>query len=335
MSSKISKPYDNPFIKEGVAEGVKPLTEGLGKPETVSRNTARQKGSGILLYSQSSFSTLFALTGSGESELGCGTFFVKGCLNVSKHKGSNLFGVDMTNKAYLEVHKLSCHRQVCPICWKEWASREVDRASQRLRAFSLKGRILKPIHVTVSVPHADYALSLEKMRVKVYRALKKVHFLGGMMIFHPKRKDKQTNSWYFSPHFHVIGYGWLLDVRQNYLFSGYVVKNIGVRKNIEGVIWYQLSHAGVDSKHHTITWFGALSYNKLRVKYEKEECVCPLCSEKLVKLIWCGKGDPPKIDTIGPVTVGFFDDPSNWKHEPHVPLCVLWEGNYGGVTLTL
>jgi len=270
---------------------------------------------GINSLSQSSFPVAspladFPLTAWGEAYGNCGSFFQVGCLNVSEHKGMNLDGVNMEGKAYLERHKVSCHRPLCPTCWSDWANRETDRAVQRLDAFVLKGRSLKLIHVVVGVPTVDYGLSLQKMREKVYRVLKAVHCLGGMLVYHPKRMNKNTKIWYFHPHFHVLGYGWLTDPRKNYFASGYVVRNYGVRKTVHGTIFYELSHCGISPDHHTVTWFGALSYGKLHVKYdEKDDATCPLCHEKLRRLMWIGKGVCPLPDVEG---VTFFDDPDNW-----------------------
>jgi hypothetical protein len=256
----------------------------------------------------------FDLVGSGEAYGNCGSFFTVGCLNVDAHQGMNLDGVDMEGKAYIERHKQSCHRPLCPTCWPDWDNREKDKAATRLKAFVLKGRSLKPIHLIVSVPEADYGLSVPEMREKVYRALKRVHCLGGMMIYHSKRERKSDGSWYFSPHFHIVGYGWIQDVRKNYLESGYIVKNVGIRKTVEGTIFYQLSHCGISAKHHAVSWFGALSYGKLHVRYdEKEDPMCPICHERLRRLLWIGPGkcSLPEID--GGV---FYDDPSNWMEKP-------------------
>ena len=271
---------------------------------------------GILPISQSSFLGMdlvfladLPLTGSGEGYSSCGSFFTVGCLNVEKHRGMNLDGVNMDGKAYLERYKQSCHRPLCPICWPDWANREMRKAKVRLDSFVLKGRCLKPIHVTVSIPKSDYGLSLSEMRKKVYRALKAVHCLGGMVIYHPKRQNNYDGSWYFSPHFHIIGYGWIVDVHKNYVHSGYVVKNIGVRKTVEGTIFYQLSHCGVSKENRTITWFGCLSYGKLHVRIQKEAHLCPICGEELHRLMYIGHGELPLPDVEG---VAFFDDPSNW-----------------------
>ena len=272
------------------------------------------KQRGILPISQSTVYGVpledVPLVGSGESKLGCGSFFTVGCLNVDGHKGMNLDGVNMDGKGYFERHVRSCHDPLCPVCWGSWASRETKKAKKRLDVFSLKGRSLLPIHVTVSVPRDDYDKSLLVLRLKCYKALKSVHFLGGMVIFHPRRKDLK-GEWYFSPHFHALGYGWITDVRKNYIASGWIVKNIGVRKTVEGTIWYQLSHAGVPEKRHVVTWIGALSYNKLKISPDPEEKhVCPVCGDPLRHVFWVGPGEDLSPDVDGFV---FWDDPSNWQ----------------------
>jgi hypothetical protein len=161
------------------------------------------------------------------------------------------------------------------------------------------------------------------MRKKVYGALKRVHCLGGMLIYHPKRQNKHDGSWYFSPHFHALGYGWLMDIRRNYVNSGYIIKNVGIRKTVEGTIWYQLSHCGISENRHAVTWFGALSYAKLHVKYvEKKRETCPICGNRLKRLIWVGEGDDPVPDVEG---IGFFDESANWILKPSV-----MHGDYEG-----
>jgi hypothetical protein len=296
----------------------------LSSPESVVGSVARTvlqhyPSRGILPISQSSFhgESDFPLAGSGEALSTCGSYFTVGCLNVEEHKGMNLDGVNMEGKAVLQRVKRSCHRALCPMCRDDWSDRECKKAVQRLRSFVLKGRSLKPIHVIVSVPRSDFSLPFVDLRKKTYKVLKAVHCIGGMMIYHPKRKG-YGDSWYFSPHFHIIGYGWIVDVRATYVHSGYVVKNVGIRKTVEGTIFYQLSHCGVSPKHHTVTWFGALSYGKLHVVYrEKDDRLCPLCGNKFRRVMWIGKGACPLPDVEGVV---FFDESSNW---------VRWRVEYG------
>jgi hypothetical protein len=290
--------------------------------QVVDHSAVHAEG-GILPIRQSRFHGVaaladFPLAGSGNPLPGCGSYFTIGCLNVEDHKGMNLDGVDMEGKAVLQRIKRSCDRPLCPDCRDDWANREVSKAVQRLDAFVLKGRSLRPIHLIVSVPHADYGLSLTDMRKKVYRVLKAVHCVGGLMIYHSKRKVQvRGGPWYYSPHFHVVGYGWIMDVRATYNHFGYVIKNVGIRKTVEGTIFYQLSHCGVSPDHHTVTWFGALSYGKLHVDYvEKDDC-CPLCKNKFHRVMWVGPGPCPLPDVEGVI---YFDGPENW---------VRWRFDYG------
>ena len=101
-----------------------------------------------------------------------------------------------------------------------------------------------------------------------------------------------------------------------------MVKNVGVRESLHATLYYQLSHAGVHmpgdqarffervGKKATITWFGSLSYNKLKVKEEEEEEVCPICGEPLVALKWIHVDRPPPL----PEEEGeYFVDPDGWR----------------------
>jgi hypothetical protein len=295
---------------------------GLNPPQ---RGGGLRQPEGILSIRQSSFQKVvfradFETTGFGEKRNSCGVFFTMGCLETHLHgikklpKGvSGQIGLDDSVQPFgvftrKFVHR--CKRQACPVCWKIWAIRETRRASRRLKAFKLKGRILNPIHVVVSIPHFDYGLGIVEMRRKTYKSLKSVHLLGGMSIYHPKRWKKGIP--YYSPHFHVVGYGWVSDVRRNYVASGYVVKNLRIRKSVEGTIWYQLSHAGVHPKKHTTTWFGCLSYNKLRIpKEEKEKHLCPICKQVLRQVLWIGDGNCPIPEKEGFMCYG---DSQGWVY---------------------
>jgi hypothetical protein len=131
------------------------------------------------------------------------------------------------------------------------------------------------------------------MRSEAIRVSKRVGIVGGSMIYHPFRENR-SKTWFFSPHFHVIGYGW----HRGFKVSGWVVVNHGVRKSVHATVMYQLSHAGVHEKYHTTTWFGDLSYNKLKVPLLiVEKPKCPLCGSELVPLIYVGEGSvPPPVD---------------------------------------
>jgi len=300
------------FSERNPQQRVHSIRAGRGLREREPRQ--RRQSSGMLPISPIGFgeSADFPLTGSGKAYATCGSFYTVGCLNVENHHGFTLDGVNMNGKAYLEKHKMSCHRLACPVCCDDAVSREVERAVPRFEAFHLKGRNLKPIHVVVSVPEVDYGLSLPGMRKKAYRALKLAHCIGGMMIYHSRRRN-DLQGWYYSPHFHVVGYGWI-DPRKMYATMGYVVVNLGLRKSLAGTIKYELSHAGISEKYHTSTWFGCLSRSKLHVEYkEPEPKGCPCCGEKLQQVIWVGEGSSPIPDLLD---VRFFDDPDNWMIKP-------------------
>jgi hypothetical protein len=250
----------------------------------------------------------WSLPGHGKAYSHCGSWRSKGCLNVEEHNQQGICE-NMAGKVFVRRYQWKCQRAECPTCYESWAGREAGKIEYRLRAAPKKRR---PIHLVVSPKIADICtLSYEDLRRKAYVISKKSGFLGGSCIFHPFRENELSKEWYFSPHFHMIGYGWIEHTKEGYEAHGWVVKNVGLRKTVSGTALYQLSHAGVHEKYHTITWFGSLSYNKLRAppQPEKEE-ICPICGAKLRALWYFGSEELPEEEG------DYWLDPEGWIYKP-------------------
>jgi len=135
----------------------------------------------------------------------------------------------------------------------------------------------------------------------------------GLLIYHPFRLDKKKMKWVSMPHFHVIGFGWLLDNNKNTNKDGWVIKNKGVRDSLHSTIYYQLSHAGVADHIHSITWFGDLGYRSkyaelIKVESELPNDNCDFCGEILVNAEFVATDRPPPAkEFIGLV------DPYGWS----------------------
>lgn len=164
---------------------------------------------------------------------------------------------------------------------------------------------------------------------------------GGAVVFHPVRLN--SPRWggkgcpHSGPHFHVLGDSWLDHgaVARLHAKDGWVVKGLKARGSIEAArktAHYLLSHAGQAAvlsagnpaeeeptrprtPLETVTWFGTLSYNRLKVHVDRPEGVlCKVC-ERLVPLRewvevhWRGKGPPPEGSGVC--------DPSEWRAEVH------------------
>jgi hypothetical protein len=247
------------------------------------------------------------LPGHGEPYGDCGSWRSKGCLNVEEHNQDGLYE-DMAGKVFVRRFRRTCLRAQCPTCYESWAGKEAGKIEYRLRSAPRKRRA---IHLIVSPSVKDIAiLSYEGLRAKSYVISKKSGFLGGSCIFHPFRENESTKQWYFSPHFHMIGFGWIEHTKEGYEEHGWVVKNAGLRKTVSGTALYQLSHAGIHDKHHTITWFGSLSYNKLHIPpKKKEEELCPLCGEKIHDLWYFGSEQLPEEEG------DFWLAPEGWMYK--------------------
>jgi hypothetical protein len=219
-------------------------------------------------------------------------------------------------------HKRSCHRFECPTCWQSWKKRAVLDIVDRLQEY-IKLTHRKMVHYVVSPPQSieyDTIETYRKLRKEAYRVAKQRGIKGGVMIFHeraarysdPKTYEKSHCS--RGAHFHIVGDGWLSNVREFFLEDGWIVKNLRLR-NLGGVyrtLNYVLDHAvrGYPAISHptldnvvrleTITWFGTMSYNQLKIqKFSGSDSIfCPICKEEIPKNDWYVLGwtylkDPP------------------------------------------
>ena len=236
------------------------------------------------------------LPGTKEPYGTCGLWATTGCLNVTKHVELRADGESHAGKIYIKHFQRCCFKADCKKCYLKWAKREAHKSARRIERYQeLSGK--QPIHVIVSPPSSAWEKEIKSWRKEVYKIIKKVKVRGGACIYHPFRYNKELNEWYYSPHFHVLCFGWLIDVGKEYAKTGYVIKNLGVRKTIYGTIYYQLTHAGIHKGRHSLVWFGSLSYSKLRMPKEPASDICPVCERALVRIWWVPTDrGPPGVD---------------------------------------
>lgn len=284
----------------------------------VSGQLTRNDGAGILPIAKSNFiqdrelvdwGVDWNLGGHGLAYSDCGEWRTTACLNVDEYNQQGILEKTV-GKVYIYRYRRTCLRAECPTCYESWAGKEAGKIEYRLKAWS-KGRV---IHVVISPPSRDWlSMDYKALRSKFYKIALSRGFIGGSAIFHPFRRrcflcggivkegyescicGSVAFGWVFSPHFHVLGYGWIKHTKELYEKDGWVVKNIGVRKTVSGTALYQLSHAGVHKHYHTITWFWRLSYRNLKVpKMERKKHVCPICGNKLKPVYYFSRNELPE-----------------------------------------
>jgi hypothetical protein len=258
----------------------------------------------------------------------CGKF--KGfriCANVHLHDIITLQGKNYKGKVHYRKMFMTCNRPDCPICFRRhWAVREAKNIDARIKEGS-KTRGLGE-HIIDSIPPNDWGLPFEKMKAKALKVLKTLGVSGGCVIFRAfrynnweeARHKRQAQGFYYSPHFHVIGfidggYGKCrgcknmrangrakclekcmgcdgFEGRSRRLFYkaggngfGHIVKVKGKRRSVFGTAWYQLEHSTLvdgGKRNHVVTWFGTCSYRKLKLKREdRVGHKCPICGYDL------------------------------------------------------
>lgn len=265
---------------------------------------------------------MWDLIGKGDSKGDCGHVRLRGCLNTFEHGkdsghidnfssgGGSQFSEGMV---YVVVGHKHCFRPSCPVCYKAWVTRETERINHRFEHYHTRQ---KPIHYIASVPKSEWFESKDKLQKKCNKLALKTHFQGGCSIFHPYREaciicgtPKEPHlteclncgshefNWHFSPHFHMIGFGWIKETAGVYKETQWVFVNEGIRDSVKATAWYQLSHCGVyygKNRKHSVTWFGSMTYRHLHVSLmERKKEVCKYCGQELVPLDYNGVDDIP------------------------------------------
>lgn len=236
------------------------------------------------------------------------------CDNVEGHKGKFLNGVDCTGKVIVRHNHMFCKKSACPVCF--------IRGFSVNRARSVEGRFLagerlgfgKVEHIVVSVAVADRGLPESVLRKKSRDALRDRGVIGGGMIFHGFRVDREHKRLKWSPHYHVLGFidggfdrcrncvhkrgncrscdGFKGREIRGYAKDKYLVKVLPPRKTVFGTAFYQLNHATVRlgiKRFHVLTWFGSCAKHKFKSANVETVISCPLCEEEMVKSMYMGK----------------------------------------------
>jgi len=263
----------------------------------------------------------FQLVGHGEkTNDNCGRFrSFWGCSRVELHNRVTLDGKNYRGKVYMRKVFHSCDKPSCPICCKYgWAVRQAGKIEMRLAVAS--ARFGQVEHIVATVPPKFYGLSYQALRTKMIEVLRRRGVIGGVLIFHGFRFNLRQ-YWYWSPHFHVLGFirggyrcrsckivrkkgkcgienkncsGFVNQNYRCYEHDGCIVKVMGKRKTVGGTAWYQLNHSSIDvtkKRFHVAVWFGVCSYRKLKLKVESKKNVCPICQHDLVKHRYHGAND--------------------------------------------
>jgi hypothetical protein len=253
----------------------------------------------------------FQLTGHGSvTNDNCGKFRgYYGCLHTELHDKIALDGTNFKDKIFAHKVFLSCDKPSCPVCYKYgWAVREAHKIEVRLAETSKHWGL--PEHIIATFPPKYYHLTYEQLRAKAVKILMARGVVGGVLIWHAGRYNK-CHVWYWSPHFHVLGFilggysrcrsckktcfkgcgGWEDRKYRAFEKDGCIVRVLDKRKTVGGTAWYQLNHAFIKKgvkRFHVAIWFGVCSYRKLKVTPEVRKHLCPICQSELVMIDYSG-----------------------------------------------
>lgn len=201
--------------------------------------------------------------------------------------------LDLTPEGHIEVewHRRNCRRPGCPTCYEKWAGLEATKIDFRLKYIqksleknSGHNRKYEIIHVIVSPPDKAWLNSdPEQLKKEAIKIAKNRRLIGGITIFHPWRRvcarcgchPVETSQhycpdcgyeffkWYVSPHYHVLGFGWIQNTKEGYYKDGWLVKKVSngnQERDVFKTAMYLLSHCGISQTHKRVaTGFGVCS----------------------------------------------------------------------------
>ena len=235
------------------------------------------------------------------------------CKNVDSHKGIVVNDVDCSSKVLARLQHFWCKNAQCPMCFiRGWSVRGAKTIVGRLETGAKRG-FGKVEHVVVSVSEADHDLNESVLRKKCRDALLACGVLGGCMIFHGFRIDRERECLKWSPHYHSLcfvrgsydrcrhckgGDCYSCDGVEGRCFrvyrdNGYIVRVLDERKTVFGTAWYQMNHATLKlglKRFHVVTWFGVTGYSNFKGEGAGAGVVpCPACGEEMVRSVHVGK----------------------------------------------
>lgn len=222
----------------------------------------------------------------------------------------------------VEWHKRNCRRPGCPVCYEKWAAAEASKIEHRLKyvqGFLSNRRKYDIIHVVISPPEKVYLNSSpEQLKKNALKVAKSRGLFGGIPIFHPWRRvcarcgchpvetsehfcpdcGSEFFKWYVSPHYHILGFGWIKNTAELYQKDGWFVKKISDgdhERDIFKTALYQLSHCGISpTLKRVAVGFGVCSSAGKKAVIvppkpkEKHVCTFPGCQKELVPARFVG-----------------------------------------------
>jgi len=233
-----------------------------------------------------------------------------------------------------------CGRIGCEVCAKRAGARIAKKIERRITLYGLRTKKLSKGRKNPLSSHVIEAVEPKSEfwnypKEKQNRILKRMRILagisGGVVINHLWRFDKSDLTPIYSPHKHLICFGWIKENASQLIKEElgidvvyHKVKNGTLRNRVDvfAVAFYQLSHCAVNHRKHSLQWFGNMANNKLSNKtleqYKDEEYIlqdeeierskcCLICKERLT---------PAKINIL-------FDD---WRK--HIPTIDIQEKGF-------
>lgn len=230
------------------------------------------------------------------------------------HYGNFSCSCGSTTKGKLKL----CYEFGCPRCFHKAITRTSKKLEYRLKRllktwnYVLNDKRIILRHFSFNTKYPIFTIdSYRKYKSKLIRILKKEGLLGGLLFFHPYRKEEGFKTLRESSHFHCIVWGYISDYYEFKSRNGFNYSNISYSnfvkgkakkpyisnsKHLFGLIRYLLSHsASFDNGIHSYSWIGRFSNNSNR-KFDINNESSPVSCENCEDILYLIKNKPHHID---------------------------------------
>ncbi len=259
----------------------------------------------ILPVSFSDFGYIRGCASKPSNELCGSVLYVQACSQNHEH-----------SKTYRHAY---CNDPLCPVCFKKYIPRISEGAAGRVHGYWSLNRDMRPYHLVVSPPPGTRYKNMKEAYASFHEMLKKLGCRAAATVYHPYRikagikarlelfmsvNDSAEKRYelirkdvlglggieyylYYSPHFHAVAFGYLIESRVFEMLTGWMYRKIRYMRDIADisrVVAYLQSHTAWEYGRHTIRYWGEMSYAKMarkRVKKEKVLKRCPVCAARI------------------------------------------------------
>lgn len=212
-----------------------------------------------------------------------------------------------------------CNDPLCPLCFGKYIPRLAEGAAEMVKGYWGLNPDTRPYHLILSPPPGTRYKTMQDAFDEAYSMLEFLECRAAVVMYHPyrlrpavtkaldeyrSRTGTKLKKWelaredvlglgtlgyyvYYSPHFHAVAFGHLMDSRDFESYTRWIYRKIRYMKDekeIAQLVAYIQTHAAWEYGKQTVRYWNGISYSKLarkRISKERVKKRCEVCGDVL------------------------------------------------------